>query len=537
MAKPVFHDPSGRRGRWTRSSIVLLLLVVFGAAAVFAMTIVDVPIPGPLPVRMGQARLHAIAEQLGIVKRRPPRKALYGGPWLPSGPAKGAHLGRPTISAFYVPDDEASGGSLRDHIGEIDQVIPALVTVTGPNHDFRIVNDPVFEKIMANAPRKPQMLPLVQNVSDQAWDPVGTAALLHDPAARARLISQVIAMLATRQAPGVVFDFEELTPAAQPDYKRFLIEAHRAFAPRHLSVGLTVPVGDDTWNLAEYARVADKIYLMLYDEHWSTGDPGPVASQTWFVQHLVNAVRLIGPDKAVAAIANYGYDWAKGQETQALAIEEAWLSAHDSDAQIRFDPVSGNETFDYDDEGGLTHHVWMADAATAWNQLRAVRLLEAFRAWRCGGSAARIQASGPTSPISAPTSPCPTSRSLRSSTNTDVQGSGEILRIAATPTDGSRAIVADDKALIRNEIYKVLPTPYVVQRTGYRPGYRRPDLRRRARFRLDAADPRHPEAEGCARHLLRHRRECAAAIRACSTASSPKAMRSATTATPTPTWR
>ena len=127
MSKPVFHDPSGRRGRWTRSSILLLLLFIFGAAAVFAMTIVDVPIPGPLPVRVGQAKLHAFAERLGIVKRKPPRRGLYGGGWLPAAPANGAHFGRPTVAAFYVPWDETSSASLRQHIGEIDQVIPALV--------------------------------------------------------------------------------------------------------------------------------------------------------------------------------------------------------------------------------------------------------------------------------------------------------------------------------------------------------------------------------------------------------------------------
>ncbi|HEY1606701.1 MAG TPA: glycosyltransferase [Allosphingosinicella sp.] len=469
MAKPVFHDPSGRRGRWTRSSILLLVLLVLGTATVFAMTIVDVPIPGPLPVRMGQARLHAFAERLGIVKRRPPRRGLYGGSWLPAAPAKGARFTRPTVAAFYVPWDETSGASLSQHIGEIDQVIPALVTVTGPNHDFRIVNDPLFEKIMANAPRKPQMLPLVQNVNDQAWDPAGTAALLHDPAARARLIGQVSALLAERQAPGVVFDFEDLPATAQPDYKRFLIDVRRAFTPRHLSVGIAVPVGDETWNLADYGRIADKIYLMLYDEHWATGDPGPVVSQTWFVQRLVNAVRTIGPGKAVAAVANYGYDWAKGQDTQTLAVEEAWLSAHDSDAQIRFDPVSGDETFDYDDEDGVAHHVWMADAATAWNQLRAARLLgvSGVALWRLG-----TEDPGVWTDLAgfAPNNPVPDLSMLRTAGNTDIQGSGEILRIAATPTDGSRAIAADAKGLIRGETYKVLPTPYAVQRTGYRPG-------------------------------------------------------------------
>src|SRR4051812_38445835 len=172
MSRPVFHDPSGRRGRRTRSSVLVLVLLVVAAAAVFAMTIVDVPIPGPLPVRMEQAKLHAFAERLGIVRHKGLKRAFYGSPWLPPAPARGAHDGRPTVSAFYVPwDDGASAASLRHHIGELDQVVPALVSVTGPNHDFRIVRDPVFDAIIASAPRKPQVLPLVQNVSDTRWDP------------------------------------------------------------------------------------------------------------------------------------------------------------------------------------------------------------------------------------------------------------------------------------------------------------------------------------------------------------------------------
>src|SRR3954465_2001471 len=116
MTKPVFLDPSGRRGRWTRSSLLLLLLLLFSAAAVFAMTIVDVPIPGPLPVRMEQAKLPAIAERLGIVRHKGLKRAYYGSPWLPPAPARGAHEGRPIVSAFYVPwDDGVSAASLGKH--------------------------------------------------------------------------------------------------------------------------------------------------------------------------------------------------------------------------------------------------------------------------------------------------------------------------------------------------------------------------------------------------------------------------------------
>ena len=135
-----------------------------------------------------------------------------------------------------------------------------------------------------------------------------------------------------------------------------------------------------------------------------------------------------------------------------------------------FDPVSGNETFDYDDEGGVTHHVWMADAATAWNQLRAARLLgvSGVALWRLGSEDPGFWTDAANF---GPNQPVPDLSVVPSTKNTDIQGSGEILRIAATPTNGSRSLTADNKALIRDEVYKVLPTPYVVQRTGYHPGF------------------------------------------------------------------
>jgi cellulose synthase/poly-beta-1,6-N-acetylglucosamine synthase-like glycosyltransferase/peptidoglycan/xylan/chitin deacetylase (PgdA/CDA1 family)/spore germination protein YaaH len=468
MTKPVFLDPSGRRGRWTRSSLLLFALLLAAVAGVFALTIIDVPIPGPLPLRMEQAKLHALAEKIGIARARP-KRGLYGGNWLPAAPARDARPGRPTVSAFYVPWDPMSRASLETHVSELDQVVPALATVTGPQHSFQVVSDPSFETIIARAARRPQVLPMIQNVSDRQWDSAGTAALLRDPAARARLIDQVSGFLAARHDPGAVFDFEELPAASQGDYKRFLLEAHRAFAQRGLSLGVTVPIGDQDWRIGDYGRVADKVYLMLYDEHWLTGGPGPIASQTWFVQNLVAAVRAIGASKAVAAIGSYGYDWPQGMHAEVQTIEEAWLSAHDSEGTIRFDPATGNETFDYEDEEGTPHQVWMLDAASNWNQLRAARLegVAGVALWRLGtedpGVWTALAGFGPNKPV-------PDLSLLASPTNTDVEGSGEILRVEAVPTEGSRAIAADAKRLIRAETYNKLPTPYVVRRTGFRPG-------------------------------------------------------------------
>lgn len=56
---------------------------------------------------------------------------------------------------------------------------------------------------------------------------------------------------------------------------------------------------------------------------------------------------------------------------------------------------------------------------------------------------------------------------ITQSSNADVEGQGEILRITATPTNGERQVSYDPKTGLANNVsYSKLPTPYVVQRTG-----------------------------------------------------------------------
>lgn len=464
MHRPVFHDPTGRRGRWTGWSLVFLVLLVVAAVSALVFTIFDIPVPPPLPLRMEQARLHALAERIGAQHRglRP-----FSHAWLPKH-ALAPRNGHQLVAGFYVPWDDTSRASLAAHVGEMDWVVPAAASITGPDHRFVADPDPQFEAILRDARHKPAVIPMVQNALGSQWDGPGLAALLHNPVTAARLLEACERLVAMRHGAGIAFDFEEVPKSALPDYLRFLDAANRRFGLRGWIVTAAIPVGDPDWNLAAFARVTDRLFLMLYDEHWATGDPGPIASQGWFVQRLQEAIRQTGRDKAIATIANYGYDWTPGHPAEALSIEEAWLSARDSQATIRFDAASGNAAFDYDDDGA-PHHVWLLDAASGWNQLRAAHLegVAGVALWRLGSEDPGLwQAFSTFSQQAAP----PDLSALASSTNVDVEGNGEILRIAATPTLGHRGIAADASGLIRSESYDALPSPYVVDRTGDRPG-------------------------------------------------------------------
>lgn len=462
MDRPVFYDASGRRRRLTLPAIAVMLAAILAAAIAFAATIVNVPVPPAMPLRMERPRPEGIGQRLGRFGASL-RREIAG--WLPRG---GHGAGRPPVRvAFYVPWDDASKASLRQHIGQIDWVAPSLLSVTGPAHRLRVTADPVFASILRTARHRPRVMPVVQNVENGDWDGEGTARLLHDRGAADRwLKQQLLPALKTLHASGVVFDLEALPERAQGDYLRFLRHAGAVLHERHLQSMLTVPVDDRAWDLRAYGRVADRLILMDYDQHYVGQNAGPIAAQPWFVERLRAALTKVPADKAIVAVGNYAYDWTEhGALANALSIEDAWLSAHDAGAPVRFDPASGNATFDYQEDGRV-HHVWMLDAASAWNQIRAVKLAGAggIALWRLGSEDPGFWAAlaGRAGGLGR----------LTSFNSVDVEGNGEILRIDDVPTMGHRTVQMGSgraKGLIVDERYASLPTPYVIRRTGYRP--------------------------------------------------------------------
>ncbi|WP_294393183.1 glycosyltransferase [uncultured Sphingomonas sp.] len=446
---PVFFDPTGRRSRWSKRIVGLLLVAILLAALAFASTLLAVPRGRDLALPFPHRR----ASVLGGIGGG---KGLAG--WLPRHSAPDPH--KPLSIGFFVPDDDASLTSLRQHAGALDWVVPALVSVQGPQHRLQIAQAPVFDHMMAALPHAPKVLPMVQNFAGETWDGAGAAGLLHDPAARRRLAGRLGAMVAERHQAGLVMDFESLPANAMRDYIRFLTDLRRAL-PKGALIAVTAPAADETWPLAAIAARADRLIFMAYDQHWEGGNAGPIAEQSWFVDQVQQAVRVVGRDKLVVALGNYAYDW-HGDETSALSIEDAWLAAHDSDAAIAF-TSRGNAGFAYD-ENGVRHTIWMLDAAASWNELNALKQLGvgAVALWRLGSEDPGFWADLP----GFRTGRFPDLSTPRSLLNTDVEGSGEILRITATPTAGRRIITRNAQGMIVGERYDALPTPYVVQRTG-----------------------------------------------------------------------
>lgn len=439
----------------------LLLLAI--TALVFGATLVELPIPQALTLSMERPTPKPLSQQFGRLQHT----FANIGAWLPSGTTTAQHNVTQLKVGFYVPWDDASRASLAAHIGELDWLVPGLISVTGANHHLTIFPDHPLEAMLASTPKPPAIVSMVQNVLGGKWDGAGMAALLRDPAARAALLDQLEPQLRAQNAIGVMFDFEDLPASAQRDYLAFLAQAKHRYASHHWLITLAVPVDNEDWNLGAYAKVADRLVLMNYDEHTNDAEPGPIASQAWFVDHLKAALAVVPRDKAIVGIGNYTYDWTHDGKGDTGSVEDAWLTAHDSEAAITYDKVSGNPTFRYE-ENGDTHTVWFLDAATAWNELRASNMegVAGVALWRLG-----TEDPGVWKVLDAfHRGTIPDLRTLRSQGEVDIEGNGEILRIDETPTIGSRTLVRDRAGLIVDEQYHSLPTPYVISRAGYHKG-------------------------------------------------------------------
>ncbi len=55
---------------------------------------------------------------------------------------------------------------------------------------------------------------------------------------------------------------------------------------RNLRLYVNTPVATSDADLKQIAANSDGIILMNYDQHQTTSDPGPIASQEWFVGNL-----------------------------------------------------------------------------------------------------------------------------------------------------------------------------------------------------------------------------------------------------------
>ena len=496
---PVFFDPQGRRWRRVRRTWLSLAVIATVLAAIFICSVVINPALPRLSLRPVASLPHAEDTKLKapplVATRREQRaqraataltRALQSAKAVscrkplqtkvsPPPAAKrlpGAASLKPLAIGFYVNWDDSSYASLKRNLAQLDWVVPEWIRLQdGPDPLVRDIDRRALDLVRHEQPAT-LILPLVQNYRNEVWNSDLAARAISTEEARARLVSALVQLVDQNRFGGVCIDLEEVPTASQPHLIRFMQELREAFHARGWIVAQAVPFDNPDWNYRAYATATDYLMLMAYDQHWSTSQPGALAAEDWFEQTLARRLSELDPARTIVCIGNYGYDWSSAlREAPEVSFQEAVLSAHDSEARIRFDPATRNPYFTYDEEDGSRHTVWFLDAVTAFNQMRIAQGYHpaGFALWRLGaedpslwnvfGSAA--QDSGAASDLS----------QIRYGYDIDFEGTGEILQVVAEPQDGSRAVVIDQATgRIKTEVYTATPSGYVIRRAGDRPG-------------------------------------------------------------------
>lgn len=486
-AAPVFLDRTGRR--WPRvrrgltiagAAITLLVLLFVASFAVPPLLPAFRPSAPRVVPRFTGTRASRIRrvrrEQLyaALTVQRTRRALRSAAAAIARGLTPAGSADAPIRAGFYVAWADNSLASFARNAAHLDWVVCEWGFLDASGAGAAIQPDTAFFGVYDSIPAHPRILLLINNIDrrTQRFDAGAARRLLTSPANRAAVERQLLQAVARYRLGGVTVDFEEVPPDAVGGLLAFLRELHARLAPRGLLLTQTVPVNTAPRDLRRFAAANDYLFLMLYDEHYGQGAPGPVASQRWYVDEARTMLRDVPRAKAILALGAYGYDWNDaGSSGDTYTFQEVLAKGRDNPGTSRmaFDPVSLNPYMTWTDPDSTDHLVWYLDAASAYNQVLAGRRLGAagYAMWRLGAEDPAFW-----SVVGAPTliDAARAFATIPPGYETEFIGAGEILQVVASPRAGSRIGVIDTTAgLFTGERIVNYPTPYIVRKYGKLP--------------------------------------------------------------------
>lgn len=476
----VFHDPSGNR--WLRFRRVAQLAGLASALLIVVFLLVVISLP-QLPV-LGLPAVAAVAESdFGDLTagNRLPKNVPYRVP-KPVKPlryvrslspvihpkhAAGDAAGKPFVWGFYVNWDAASIVSLRLHLSHLTHLIPEWLVLQNAKGDIGDETDPAVITIAKQA-----SLPIYAMLTNYRgdWQAADLHQILHDPNRQRDLIENLRSNLAEHDFAGVNVDFEQLGKKDREPFVRFIRLLTESLHKGGYIISADVPVDDDAYDLKGLAAALDFVVPMIYDEHYQTGEPGPVASQEFFETQLENLVKTIPPAKLIAGFGNYGYDWMIGQKGgEEVTFGDVMAASTQSNKSVQWDVAANNPALRYS-INNESHEIWFLDAVTALNQILAAHDADCrgLGLWRLGAEDPALWTV--LQPGAWPLDQFNTASLTELSAGQEAprhHGAGEILHVAETPQKGKRLVSApptDQDYFV--EKYQTPSTPYVVNHSG-----------------------------------------------------------------------
>jgi peptidoglycan-N-acetylglucosamine deacetylase len=490
----VFSDPTGRRWRTLRGAALGLGVGTTLLAFVLLLTVLVPPLlpdtwqPAmaavpQLPRAVNRQRdaarvsarkrlLNALAQhRVAPVQRGPHPESI-----APT-TTRAVIDSNPTVLGFYVNWDDNSFFSLQAHAREMDGVVGewAFLADSGNAVTWNL-GDTKKKDVLGlvkalPVDERPRLYAMLTNVDpvSHSFDPKRAHRLLTDATNRARAIQSLASGVKRFGLAGVMIDLEQVDAESRAGLSVFVRELRDALAVDSALVMQTVASDASDTELRDAGQNADLVIVMLYDEHYATGDPGPVASQSWYDAGAKRALTLMPREKAIFAIGTYGYHWddsgAPGP-ADAATFSEVMRSVREHKGRVTYMSPSLNPVATWTDADSTDHQVWFLDAITAWNEFSTTVALGArgVALWRLGAEDPSLWRVIGTKSVP---NPAVDLAAVPPGYDVEFNGTGEILRVQSRPTTGHRTIgINTASQLITRAAWNQIPTPYVIERTG-----------------------------------------------------------------------
>ncbi|WP_374110628.1 polysaccharide deacetylase family protein [Neobacillus cucumis] len=375
---------------------------------------------------------------------------------------KGQISQKQEVYGFYVNWDANSKTSFKKNIDSITTLVPEWLQLN-TDLTFKSSND---SSIITEAKaHQIKVLPVVNNFINNKWDAETLHRLFTSPGAEDLFIKNLLDYVRTNDFAGINIDFENINQKDKAELSNFVNKVSHAFHQHDLLVSIDVPPSNTSFDYGSLANNVDRIFVMLYDQHNSTSNPGPIAPLDW-VKGSLNRLH-IPSEKLIVSLGSYGYDWEENSKepTETVTFGDLMKLGMGTSININWNKQVGNPYLRYK-TNEKNHTVWFLDAATFYNQMKTAieSGSKGIAVWRLGSEDPSIW--NYMNQPKAMKNPSNALKTLASPEPVHYTGEGEILKVVSQSEKGKRAIEMDSQGLIQNETYIKLPKPFEVVRYG-----------------------------------------------------------------------
>lgn len=228
-----------------------------------------------------------------------------------------------------------------------------------------------------------------------------TKALLASSAKTSAAITKVVQLAQKYGLDGINLDFENVAPSNRKAFTSFVTELAKQLHDKDvtLSIDVSPDLGTDWTEAFDYAAIgkqADYVVLMGYDEHWSGGIAGSVASLPWVRSGLDTLLEKVDASKVILGMPLYTRDWMANlsgatQSSEDLRLGEQMQRIATFGLRPSWNSNLGQYVSSYV-SGGKTHQIWLEDSRSLSSKYNMAleRNIAGFAYWHIGGETSDI---------------------------------------------------------------------------------------------------------------------------------------------------